>query len=38
MQDPNDRRYWIDANPTEKPFGGWTVAVVDDEEGGKKES
>jgi len=38
MQDPNDPRYWIDPNPTEKPFGGWTVAVVDEEEGGKKES
>jgi len=34
MQDPNDPRYWIDANPMEKPFGGWTVAVVDEEEGG----
>jgi len=35
MTEPNsDPRYWIDYNPTEKPFGGWTMAVVDEEEGG----
>ena len=35
MTEPDsDPRYWIDMNPTKKPFGGWTMAVVDEEEGG----
>lgn len=30
----HDSRFWIDTNPSNKPFGHSTAAVVDEEAGG----